>query len=247
MNKLIGLALIVVLATNAAAEEDDKLTLGLSTKVWSKYLFISGVVYHDEPVAQTDLFVGLPKGFYADLWWSVGLDGTDASSDFGDEIDYTVGWAGSFGKLDVDLGIAYFDSFELFDTGGDGDVLQPYIELSKTLKLGEKHKLTPYTAFQWQQPLKSSMSNGGYLIGGVSDLFQISPKVSVNSKVGVLYDTGAYNYDNGLVGFAKLEASWQLTKKFSMQLPSIMATKPISTSDERKTQVAFGLGLSIDF
>lgn len=239
--------LVVMLAGNAVAEQKDKLNLSLSTKVWSKYLYTNSAIFHDEPVIQTDLLIGLPKGFYLDLWWSVGLDGTDMSSDFGDEVDYTIGWAGSVGKFDIDLGIAYFDLFELLDTGGDGDVLQPYIKLSKTLKLKKKHKLTPYAAFQWQQPLKSSMSNGGYLIGGVSDLFQISPRVSVSSEVGMLYDTGAYNYDNGLVGFANFEASWQLTEKFSMQLPSIIVTKPISTSDERTTQVAFGLGFSINF
>lgn len=245
----MSLVIAVLFATNVAAEteEENKLNLSLSTKIWSEYLFTNGAIFHDEPVVQTDLFVELPHGFYFDLWWSVGLDGTDASSDFGDEIDYTVGWAGNFGKLDVDLGIAYFDLFELFDAGGDGDVLQPYIELGKTLKLGEKHKLTLNTAFQWQQPLKNSMSSGGYLIGGVSDLWQISPTVSINSEVSVLYDTGAYNYDNGLVGFVNFETSWQITRSFSVQLPSIKVAEPISTSDERKTQVAFGLGFSINF
>lgn len=246
MKKLIGLMLAVLLAPNVAAEE-SKLTLSLSTKIWSKYLFINGAIFYDEPVAQTDLLVGLPKGFYFDLWWSVGLDDTNLSSNFGDEVDYTLGWAGNIGNFDVNLGVSYFDLFKLLDTGGDGDVLQPYIELGRTLKLGEKHELTPSLAFQWHQPFKSSMSSGGYLIGGVRDQFQLNPRVSINSEVGLVYDTGAYNYDNGLVGFASLEASWQLTEKFAMQLPSIMVTEPISTSDERTTQVAFGLGFSINF
>lgn len=249
MNKILSLVLAGLFAANVVAETEaeDKLTVNLSTKVWSEYLFTNGAIFHDKPVVQTDLFVGLPKGFYADLWWSAGLDGTDASSDFGDEIDYTLGWAGSLGKLDVDLGITYIDLFELFDSGEDGDVLQPYIELGQTLKLGEKHEFTLYTVFQWHQPLKDSMSNGGYLISGAKDLWQISPKVSVSSEVSVLYDSGAYNYDDGLVGFANFEMSWQITKSFSMQLPSIKVAEPISTSDERKTQIVSGLGFSINF
>ncbi len=105
----------------------------ISTTAFDKYLGTNGVVFHGDPVLQTSFWFDWDNGAYAEIWHSVGLDGTDMSSDYGDEWDGTVGlkklFCGDEICVLVDVSLAYFELFELGKVP-QGDVLQPQVVLS---------------------------------------------------------------------------------------------------------------------
>ncbi len=246
MKTLIGILVAILLSGNIAAQEEDKLQLTLSTKIWSQYVLNSGVVFHEGPVVQTDAFLTLPKGFYLDFWWSAGLNDARPSSNFGDEIDYTAGWSGEIGKkLVLDIGVAYFDLWPLFETGGDGNVVKPYAKLSRTFEVGKKHELTPLLAIEYHHPLKD-MPSGAYTWTGLKDVWTVTKLLSLSQEAGVLYDSGAYDSQKTFVGYGAWEANWQVTKQFSIQLPSIRLAVPVNDSD-RKTEFTYAAGGTIKF
>lgn len=231
----------------AADEQDEKLQLTLSTKAWSSYVFNSGVEFHDEPVVQTDAFLQLRHGFYLDLWWSAGLDDTYLSSNFGDEVDYTVGWSDDVGKkLILDVGVSYFDIINLFDSGETSDVIKSYAKLSRTFPVGRIHELTPLFAIEWHKPLKGNF-DGVYTWTGLRYRWQVSDLFSLNSEAGLLYDSGAYGFESAIVWYANAELSWQLNETISLQLPSVRLTTPLGHKPDRETQLVFGAGMSFNF
>jgi hypothetical protein len=101
----------------------------VSFQVKDKYILNKGLRLFDGPVFQTDLYLTLPHGLYADLWWSTNFD-THFSENFADELDYTFGWAAEFKGLTLDASITYYDLVGLFSTKG-GDALQLALEVAE--------------------------------------------------------------------------------------------------------------------
>ena len=99
---LILLSVVIIFGVMVSpAIADNEISVSFSSKLWPRYLGADGTIYHDEPVLQSDIFISLPKGFYFDIWHSVGLDDTDLSSNFGDEgPNFTLGWSGNWKNLE---------------------------------------------------------------------------------------------------------------------------------------------------
>lgn len=222
---------------------EDEISATLSSKVWSNYLGVTGSEIHSGAVLQTDLFISLPRGFYFDIWHSMGLDDTKLSSNYGDEVDYTLGWAGNIKGLGLDLGLSYYDCFKIF-RGSGYDAFVLYSEASKPIQLSRTHLLTPFVRFEFQLPT-GDLKNGLYSYAGVKHSWQITPKMTIKQKANLFYDTGAYGMKSGLLGHYEASLSWQLTKYFSVEPLNIKARLPITSfHDERKSDVAFGTGIT---
>lgn len=236
--------LFVTVAPNLQAEE----RVIVSTKVLSRYVGSSGLLAHEKPVLQTDLYLLLPKGFYADLWHSVGLDGTSMSSDFGDEIDYTFGWTGGDVKgLGVDVGVTYLDLVDLFD--GRRDLLYPYLEVNRKFPLFEKSFFIPYVRVERYFPLASESFDGGtYLQAGMRHLWDPISLLTISQRVGVLYDDGAFGLGAGFVGQYNLNLGVNVAKGITLDVPTVKFTAPMSSfSDGRETQTVIGIGVTVRY
>jgi uncharacterized protein (TIGR02001 family) len=80
--------------------------------VASKYIW-RGMTLDDQPVVQGGVTVSHENGLYANVWGNYSLSGDYAQDVFGgsdglNEVDYTVGFAGTAGVLDYDVGYIYY-------------------------------------------------------------------------------------------------------------------------------------------
>ncbi|KPJ55272.1 hypothetical protein AMJ47_00100 [Parcubacteria bacterium DG_72] len=244
MALLVGVTGIVF-----ASDETQDISLTLSSKIWSKYLNEGGGnILHDKPVIQSDIFVSFPRGFYFSVWHSAGLDGTGLSSDAGDEIDYIVGWNGEVKGLNLDFGILYFDLVDLFRSP-QGDIIQPYLELSKDFNVFGNQKLAPYVWFGFPYSAKGDeFGHGFYTRLGVKHVWQIGPKFIFSQKANLFFDDGACGFDSGLFGEYRCSLSWQISKSTTIDLISIKAIDPFTPlSDNRKTEIVYGMGVRYHF
>jgi len=242
--------LVIGMAGVVFAEEAKKdISVTLSSKVYSEYLSSnSGGICHDGPVIQTDMFISLPRGFYFDVWHSAGLNGTDLSSDYGDEIDYTIGWSGKVKGIGLDLGVAYFDLIDLFEAP-HGDLIMPYLEFNKGFDISKNHRLTPFVCFKFPYSAKGDeLGHGFRTYLGTKHAWQINPKLSFNQKINLLFDDGACGNDSGVLGQYQGGISWQASKQLTLDLISVKAVTPLtSLSDSRETKIVYGAGITYRF
>jgi len=225
---------------------DDEISVSFSSKLWSRYLGADGAIYHDEPVLQSDIFISLPKGFYFDIWHSVGLDDTDLSSNFGDEgPNFTLGWGGSWNQFGVDLGIAYIDGLPTFKMK-QGDSLLPYVELNRKFDITDSHSLTPFAKLELLFPLEDG-ENLGDIFGGLKHNWQLSDKFAVNQKAYLLYDN-SWSPSSAVIGGYNVDLSWSLHDKITFNPLILKATTPLSSvDDERKLETVIGVGFTFHF
>ncbi len=243
--------LVAMVATGAEAEKD--LSLTISSKVYSKYLgSTTGSICHEDPVLQTDLFFTLPHGLYFDIWHSSGLDGTGLSSDGGDEIDFTVGWTGEIEKLQnikLDLGISYFDCYDLFKMPS-GDFILPYLNVSKEFPVLKDHCLEPFVFFQFPYSAKGNEYGNGFIVrSGMFHHWNITDSLAICQRVNLTFDDGAWGNDSGLLGEYRFDASWKITDRITLDVISVKVARPFSNfSDGRDgTEAVYGAGIKICF
>lgn len=244
-----GVLLIGVAGSVFAGDSNENFSFTLSSKVYSKYLIAdTGHIGHDKPVVQTDLFVSLPKGFYFDLWHSAGLDGTGLSSDYGDEIDYTMGWSGKLGGVNFDLGVSYFDLVDLFKSP-QGDLIRPYLKLNKNFDVSESHRLTPFVYFGFPYSAKGDEFGHGFFVRpGVKHAWQMTSNLTLNQRGNLFFDDGACGFDSGVFGEYRCDLSWQISKSTTIDLISVKGITPFtSLSDSRKTEIVYGTGITYRF
>lgn len=241
---LTTLMFVGVLALPAAAGESS---FTLYTHTWSKYLVNKGVLVHDKPVLQTGLTYAAGGGFFLDLWHSSGLDGTSLSSDFGDETDYTVWWSGKVESLDLQVGLAYFDLFPLFST--KNDILQPYGEVTRSFALTTSHTVSPYIRVEVGIPMRDGVPRrGAHAYFGTRHDWHALPFLAINHRGWLLYDTGAYGFDNGVLYGYRLDTNWAITKALTVSVPSVKFTGPLAgIHDRRKHEGIVGVGFSLWF
>jgi len=105
---IIGIVVLVCSCTVSANPDGKNLDgewdpEGYLSVTWQERyigLRVSGLFYED-PMLWTELFLNLPKGFFADFWLSTDTQDGDINSSWGDEFDFTLGWMTSWNKLDV--------------------------------------------------------------------------------------------------------------------------------------------------
>ena len=224
----------------------DEISVTFSSKMWSKSLGPDGVIYHNEPVLQSDIFISLPKGFYFDIWHSAGLDDTDLSSNFGDELDFTLGWSGSWKEFGVDVGVIYIDGLPTFNMK-QGDSLMPYVELNKEFDFADEHLFTPFVRLELLFPLNDE-NNVGDIFGGFKHSWQLSDRFSIGQKAYLLYDNVVGNSNSTLVGGYGVDLNWDIHEKITFSPLMFKATMPLgSVNGGRKSEVVVGSGLTFHF
>lgn len=177
---------ILFVASPSFGEDNEPLSWNpectFSTEVWSKYVTSTGSNIHNRPVIQSSLTVSLPENFYLNFWHSAGFNDGDLSSDYADEIDYTLGWKKEINGLDFAAQISYFDVIELFGTEG-GDFLFLKGQVGKTYVI-KKHTLNPYLAIKGYFTVGEGLPGGGTTFStGLKHSFPLSDTIDFNHRI----------------------------------------------------------------
>lgn len=240
---------LFVFESNAAEPKGKVFEINLSTKVLNQYVGDTGVVVYNRPVSQNDLTIThIPSGIYLDIWQSISLNHSGRSTNFGNEIDYTLGWSGDIAGIGIDTGVAYLDLITLFKMT-EGDVVQPYIELNKKLDIAERHTLTPYVRVEYGIPAKGNAKEfkGLYVYTGLKHGCQVSKNISISQKAAIIYDDGAYAADRAWVGTYEIAPSYRITDWLSFDLTGKIIGPFTNVNDGRKTQFIGGGGFSVNY
>ena len=218
---------------------EPPISVSINLKASNVYLGGNGAVFHDGAVTQNDVTLGF-LGCYVSLWISQGLDDSDFSSNFGDEINPSAGCAGSRWGLDLDVGVIYVDAHHLTH-GPDGDVWGPYLRIARSTGEWEHSlKFEPYLA-------GGDSLEGGWLIHArgtyTMSIFREASTISISA--GPTYDDGAFGFAPGVIGFIEIEAAIPWRKvTFS---PSYKLSSPISGAEDRSEESAVGLSMGYSF
>jgi len=237
--------MVVLTASFISAEEKDKVSVSVTSLVLSKYIGSAGNLGYDRPVWQTDIFISLPKGFYIDLWHSGDLRHGLGSQEYGNEIDYAVGWAPIFKWGQIDAGVVFIDEPNLFRFRSQEDYLMPFAEVRRTFDVGKGHTLSPYFRAELILPVKMDWEgrDDRYYFG-TRHQFKVAPWLTLNNNLAIVH--GRVN--EGVIGKYDLFANWPITKKVSLIAPAIKTALPLaSVAEGHHSEVAVGAGVTINF
>jgi len=144
-------------AAPVAAQHPAKPSLVATLQFDSAKLIKNGVVPYNQPIIQGDITAAWSNGVYMNL---LGEDNFRGHTKPGrQEIDGTIGWR----SRNLQLGVTYRDRTPPLKDG-NGNVVNPFIEVDAPWQVSEKHSLTPYARFEWVQALRHSGVNTGNLL-----------------------------------------------------------------------------------
>ncbi len=247
--KPIWFSLLSLLCVGCVSIPNESIHTALSSHVLSQYELFNGVVVHDDLVVQTDITATFPGGFQLGVWYSAGLNDDSFSSDFGDEVDYTVGWNGKVGQTSVSAGVSYFDILELgHRTKGVVDVLRPYIVASQSYEVAENHTLGPVAKLEGKLRVEGHADAGVTLWLGIQHAWKLNPRLDFNQKLRVIGDTGSIGFHDIILGRYDAGFAYRLGKNVAWNVLSFTATTPFtSAADGQETSTTYGTGLTIKF
>lgn len=246
---MISAICTIFIASVCYAEETEKAAsvVTFSTKYYNKYIGDTGVLFYDRPVIQNELNVSLPRGFYANIWYSTSLAHSGLNTNDGNEFDPTLGWCGDVAGVTLDTGITYFD-IRAVGTFGRGDVWQPYVELSKELELNKAYAITPYAKTEYGIPAQgnSTEHKGLHVHSGFRNKWQVADKLGLSQQADFVFDDGAYGYSRAWVYSHALALSYAMTDRLSIELGGKMYV-PLTQADGRSTQLLGSTGFKVGF
>lgn len=238
---------LLVERAEEASGNEDQVSINLNMRILSDYLITSGLVVSDGAVIQSDALLSFPLGFYFDLWSSFGLNDADLSSDFGDEADYTVGNAGRIGDFSYDANVSYFDLIEILRIP-QGDVIRPAGGISRLIPLSDQHAIEPSLRFQGFIPIElDGASSGVHTAIGLCHSWNIAEPLYIRHSVEARYDTGAFSFDEGVIGRYDLLASWKISDAIQLEAPIFTLCSPLIGAGDRETEIVFGAGINLAF
>jgi hypothetical protein len=246
---IISALFAVAVTVVSYAEESEKASpvVTFSSKSSNKYVGDTGVVFYDRPVIQNELNVTLPRGFYANLWYSMALANAGWNTNDGNEFDPTIGWSGDVAGVTLDTGITYFD-IRPVGTFGRGDVWQPYLELGKEFAPVKAHTITPYIKTEYGSPVKgnSKEDKGLHLHSGIRHKWQIADALALSQQSDFVFDDGAYGYSRAWVFSHALAVSYAVTDWLNLELGGKVFA-PLTEAEDRSAQLFGYAGLKVGF
>lgn len=225
----------------------------ITTNVRSEYVDPYGITNTSHPVVQDEVTITSPSGVYVDLWHSHQLARPGVLSyNNGDEIDVSLGWSGTLWdkkpySIDVDLGITYEDYVGLGSTSGD--ILLPYLELGHEFDLG-KVSIEPFVRFEYAFPVNGNENgnlNGSFLFTGLKVNVDLSDKWSINEKLDMETDDGAFGYKpGGVVIDSTSTVSYKATDTLTLDVEARI-TKSLNDAQEKGSAAVFSVGATWSF
>jgi len=216
----------------------------VSTDVLSKYVAGSnGLVSYGKPVSQSALRFDWESGLYLNIWDSQILGKGSPVGNFGNEVDYTIGWNGVVSGFGLDVSLNYFDlsAPKLFETRGD--LVQIAVEVNREFAY-ERHVITPYIRVEPSWVTVGVAPFGTYFHAGVRHRWNINDWLTLSDGARIVYDTGVYGAAEGYNLRLDFGPVWKVTPTVSVRLPYARYFVPLSHfGDGRKDELVFGAGI----
>lgn len=180
-------------------EEEPMWSLDGELGFWNQYLGSNGGIYHDQPVAQLELILVSPSGFYAGVWASR-TEGSYRQT-WGDEADVFVGYEPND---NLDVGLLYI----LAPTTEESDWGMAYLMLTTPPLSQGAWSLSAYAGVDYLWPLKELTDmEKGYNFRVGAEFSQEGQRWSAKQVAEVIYDTGAFGAGEGYLWMAGLEVA----------------------------------------
>lgn len=230
---------MLLVSTSCCAAMAETLSGTVSTKFLPKYVCGNDTVAHDKPVNQTNLFVSLGNGLYANIWGSKSLVGAG----YGNEIDATIGYAGPLGKtsnLKMDAGLSYFIMIPM-DTMNQ-DIISPYFELSMKAfdnGISPYAKVDLYFTIGGDEPTVRSHVGASHQWAGTETILLSQDLQMTYDYVAAAPSKTSLTVQHGIV------AAWSISKAASIDLRNDIYL-PIAGKD-REINVVPGIGATYRF
>ena len=247
IHKFVMLALIsfgLTISAHSAEEVERPISVTLSSQVLNKYFDINGATWADVTVVQTDLTLSHnSSGVYIDIWHSTGADGTGWDDGAEDEVDWSLGWSGDVGQLNIDGGVVYYDLVGLFN-GTAGDVVAPYLNLAHDFTMCDV-PLTAIAGVRRNIPTDNSFDGGCYYTNGVQNSTTVY-SVDISQESRVTYDDGAFNMESGYVWQHEVTVTKEVCDHVAVFLFGEVSV-PLTRFDDRQSELVGGLGIELSF
>jgi len=182
-------------------EKEKILTGELGFSFYNKYVGCTdGQVYFNKPVVQGSLLVSHePTGIYAEIWSSYSPTG-GWNSDFGDEIDFSVGIEREIIGLTIDAGYSYYNLHNLKHIAGDLHALHLNVDFPST------YYVTPYVGLEVDIPTNKEILEGGFLYkAGLKHTLKVGHPVDIDLSVSG--HDGAFGAEPELISSGNLKIS----------------------------------------
>ncbi len=253
MLSLVAAAIIVALGfgnVSYAADEKPENTfeVAASSKWVSQYVGDAGAVFYKGAALHNEFtFTHISSGVSLDFWGSNSFKKPAIKGSYGNEFDVTLSRAWDMYGLNLEVGAAYFDlaGESVFSGSRSGDVLQPYVQISKEVA----EKFTSSVKLEYAMPAVGNDPGlkGLHVHFTLKHNAELSPNFSVSQKLTATYDDGAYGFDRALIGAYELAPTVKLSEKLSLN-GSILVIGPLtSVNDGRKAEVVGSIGISTTF
>jgi hypothetical protein len=202
----------------------------------------TGYVIYDKPVIQSDLEIGLPFGFRANVLNSKSLNGGWGET-LGDEMDYTIGWRGGIVRnLNLDVSVTFLDELHLFQMGED-DIFYSRFHLSYT------HNDWSFSGI-WENYSTYSDGHltGGDLLGfGVTKEFALVGEwLILEAETATLYNTEALHRE-GFFQRGMLALGWEIAEGLTMIAPRVDFYIPFENHHHKVNDAVVFAGLKYQF
>jgi hypothetical protein len=241
---LFVITLNILAALALGAQEKSGPTVVVTSYIANQYLgFATGNPLSDDPISQSDIYIGHKTGIFADLAISRSLKGSWNDGSFGNEVDYAAGWKGSIGHgISLKVGVTYFDEPSAL-TLGRGDIVNPWVYLTKDFT-----NFSVTAGYENFTPLPNSGYSGG-------DLFSLGASITkafYRGKLGargsafLVYDTGTIGSGKGFLWRGNLGFDWHVSQRLTANIFGMNWYVPMM-SDKRSTDAMIWSGISYRF
>ena len=202
-----------------------------------------------EPVLWTELFVNLPKGFFLDIWSSVDAADNGVKTKFGDEVNFTLGWKGTFTEMDVAVSAGYLNIAPL-DAWGRDDVMVQSLFISKLFEF-ERHSLLPEFRIEHLSPTEDLGGGGVFFLPNITHVWK-KPfgirSLSFSQQWKFVWQEGKFKNNDPNGKFVQLDAAlvWNAVKNVEI-VPGVRTFFTVGDANDGRSDVEVSPNVTIKF
>jgi hypothetical protein len=250
----VVLCLLLKVSPAIAEESKDYHLHGyLSLRLEENYIAVrSSRLVHDDAMLWSELNLELPKGFFMNIWHSVGLDDNELSSNDGDEIDITAGITRKIFDFDVSLSCTFFNLYKLGDWSNN-NVMSDTIKISKEFYF-KRHTIIPELWVEWVHETDKFNDGAIELFPNITHVwnkpFSIEPFTFFHKTI-IVWDDGhnfAGNSSDGVFLRWCAGLDWSINKHIVLTLPGFTGLKRLTNPhDGRGDEHSWNLEMKLLF
>ena len=210
----------------------------------SKYVSGAGVIFYDHASLQTDIFVKTKSGIYADIWFTMPSNVENIGSDYGTELDLTLGYGWTWDKYNFSLSLSYYDINRALTFDGN-DIFSVIGKVSRDFKVTPELTLSPFLRADTNFKVNGKVSGDTLPRIGIGYAYQATSYLTLCGSVYGIYDPGCGG-KAGPAFSADISLNWKLDDHWKIELPYFRYVKRF-TENDTYGPVVFGSSLTYSF